>query len=71
MQAAEAAKFDLMVTCDQNIAYQQNLKGRVISLVVLSTNDWSVIQGAGPLIAAAIERSTPGSSESVNLDHSS
>jgi hypothetical protein len=34
---AEEAAFDVMVTADQNLSYQQNMKGRKLALVVLST----------------------------------
>jgi hypothetical protein len=40
MTAAGGAGFALMVTCDQNIRYQQNMSLRPIGLVVLSTNHW-------------------------------
>ena len=33
---AERAGFDILLTADTNIAYQQNLKGRKIALVVIS-----------------------------------
>jgi uncharacterized protein (DUF433 family) len=35
IDAAERAGFEVMVTTDKNIRYQQNLKGRKIALVVL------------------------------------
>jgi hypothetical protein len=35
LAAAEQAGFELLVTVDQNIPYQQNLRDRSISLVVL------------------------------------
>jgi hypothetical protein len=38
--AAEQAGFELLLIADQNIHYQQNLTGRRIALVVLSTNSW-------------------------------
>jgi len=38
LKLAESGGFDLLLTCDQNISYQQNLKGRQLALVVLSTN---------------------------------
>jgi hypothetical protein len=37
LTAAEGAGFELLVTADKNLAYQQNLKHRKIALVVLST----------------------------------
>lgn len=37
LRQAEAAGFDCMITGDRNIAYQQNLAGRKIALVVLNS----------------------------------
>ena len=42
LKAAEEAHFDLMVTADQNLKYQQNLSSRKIALVVLGSNDCSI-----------------------------
>jgi len=65
LNAAEAAGFDVLVTCDQNIVYQQNLTGRKPALVVLGSNVWSVVRNHGLAIAAAVERSTPGNCETI------
>jgi hypothetical protein len=46
LAAAEQAAFDIMVTSDQNIEHQQNLTGRRIALVVLTTNHWRVFENA-------------------------
>jgi hypothetical protein len=54
LQRAEG-EFDLFVTSDQNIRYQQNLSGRRIAILELSTNDISRIQAARALIEAALE----------------
>jgi hypothetical protein len=40
LKAAEAAGFDLMVTSDQNIRYQQNLRRRKLALVALGSGRW-------------------------------
>ena len=37
------AEFDVFVTSDQNLRYQQNLMGRRIAILELSTNDWHAI----------------------------
>ena len=42
--------FDLFITSDQNIRYQQNLSGRRIAILELSTNDINRIQSARNLI---------------------
>ncbi len=52
LQRAEA-EFDLFITSDQNIRYQQNLAGRRIAVLELSTNDIGRIDAAASLIQAA------------------
>src|SRR5580704_18238771 len=41
---AERAGFDVLLTADKNILHQQNLKGRKIAIVVLSTPQWPVVR---------------------------
>ena len=55
LQRAEG-EFDLFFTSDQNIRYQQNLIGRSIAILELSTNDISRIQAASTLIQEALEK---------------
>ncbi|MGH7975112.1 MAG: DUF5615 family PIN-like protein [Limisphaerales bacterium] len=47
-------RFDLFITSDQNIRYQQNLAGRWIAIIELSTNDFRRIQNSATLIQSAI-----------------
>lgn len=61
LDAAEAAGFDLLITADQELSYQQNLTGRVMAMLVLSTNNWSLIKAHTVEIFAAINAATPGS----------
>ena len=44
LQAAEEAGYQVFVTTDNNIVYQQNLKDRRIAIVVLSRNRWRLVQ---------------------------
>ena len=55
LRTAEEAGFDMMVTADQNIKYQQNLTERKIALVVLGSNRWPYLQQHIPEIAAAVD----------------
>ena len=48
-------RFDLFITSDQNIRYQQNLAGFRIAILELSTNDLRRIQSAAALIRSAID----------------
>lgn len=69
LAAAEEAGFELFLTADQEVSYQQNLTGRRIALIVLSTNNWSVVKEQTDLIGAAIEAATPGSYVFVDIGH--
>ncbi len=61
LNAAEAAGFDVMITADQNIRYQQALTGRKLSLIVLGSNIWPIVQKYHEPIAAKVDDATPGS----------
>ncbi len=67
LYAAQAAGFDLLLTADKNLAYQQNLKGRALAIVVLSTNDWSTVEANASLVIEAVDAATPGSFQTVSL----
>ena len=61
LNAAEEAGFDVMVTADQNIAYQQNLKQRIIALVVLGSANWPIVPKHTGEIALAVDAATANS----------
>ena len=46
-------QFDLFITSDQNLRYQQNLTGRRIAILELSTNDLRRILTAGDAVVKA------------------
>ena|ERR1700730_18145262 len=58
LQRAEG-EFDLFITSDQNIRYQQNLAGRHIAILELSSNDIGRIQAASVLIEDSLETIQP------------
>ena len=60
--------FDVLVTADQNIQYQQNLSGRRIALVVLSTNHWGVIRLEIDRVREAIGAAVAGSYLTLSFD---
>jgi hypothetical protein len=60
LQRAEEG-FDLFITADQNMRYQQNLAGRRIAILELSTNKLHRIEVAADLIRAAIDELHIGS----------
>ena len=67
LQAAEAAGFEVMVTTDRNIRYQQNLTHRRVALVVLTSPAWPFIKARISSIVAAVDSATPGSYVEVEI----
>jgi len=53
-------EYELFITSDQNIRYQQNLSGRRIPILELSANDLRRIQAATSSILASIASIKPG-----------
>jgi hypothetical protein len=47
-------EFELFITADQNLRYQQNLAGRRIAILELSTNDLRRILAAESLIVESV-----------------
>jgi hypothetical protein len=64
---AESTGFDLMVTTDKNVRYQQNLLGRKIAIVVLGNSPWWLVRQHLDEIAAAVLASKPGSYTEVDI----
>ena len=67
LDEAERAGFDVLITADKNMRYQQNLKDRRIALVVLATPQWPVVRLHTERIAAAVDGARPGSYVEVDL----
>jgi hypothetical protein len=59
--------FDIFLTSDQNLRYQQNLKNRRIAVIVLSTNLWPAIRTNCDLIQSALDCIQPGEWKEVNI----
>ena len=53
-------QFDVFITSDQNIRYQQNFAQRLIPIVELSTNDLRRIRAAADSIQVALADIQPG-----------
>lgn len=61
LEVAEREGFDVLVSTDRNLRYQQNLSARNIALVILSTTSWPRIQRALPQVVEAVDRAAPRS----------
>jgi hypothetical protein len=67
LKAAETAGFDLLLTTDKNIRYQQNLTGRKIAIVVLGNSQWQIVRLNVERIALAVNEAKPGSYAVVDI----
>jgi len=61
LDLAEQAGFDIMVTSDTNIRFQNRLAGRRIALVVATTNHWDTIRADPAGLVSACDGATQGS----------
>jgi hypothetical protein len=67
LDAAERAGFDLLLTTDKNMRYQQNLTGRRIAIVVLGQQQWPQLRPHIQRVIDAVNRATPGSYTEVDI----
>lgn len=61
LDSAEKEGFAVLVTTDANLKYQQNLTGRRLAIVVVTTTSWPRIQRIVETVVAAVDGSRPGS----------
>jgi len=57
---AEAQHFEVLVTTDKNLRYQQDLTGRRLAIMILPTTSWPEIRRHTELIADQIALTQPG-----------
>jgi hypothetical protein len=67
--AAEAAGFELLLTTDKNLRYQQNLAGRKIAFVVLGNQQWPILRLYLDRVVAAVNKAYPGSYTEVEIPY--
>jgi len=67
LTAAEDAGFDILLTTDKNMRYQQNLAGRKIAIVVLGRQQWPQLRPHVQRVVEAVNAATPGSYAEVEI----
>lgn len=67
LRSAEEQGFEVLVTTDTNLRYQQNLAARQIAVVVLTTTSWPRIRVAVKLIASAVNSASAGSYVEISV----
>ena len=67
LRVAEEAGFEVFLTPDKNIRYQQNLTIRTIAIVVLGNPQWPVLRQHVDRVVAAVNRAKPGTYVEVEI----
>jgi len=65
LRTAEENGFDVFLTGDQSLTWEQNLTACRLAIVVLSSIEFPILKNHLPLIIAAIDKAVPGSFQSV------
>lgn len=66
LSAAEQAGFDLLLTGDRSLYQEQNLKGRRLAIVAMSSVEWKIRSRHLNRILATVEAARPGSFQAVD-----
>ncbi len=66
LRTAENNGFEVFLTGDQTLTHEQNLKGRAIAIVALSSVEWEILKHYLPLIVTAIDSALPGSFQAID-----
>ncbi len=67
LAVAEGAGFDVLLTTDKNMRYQQNLADREIAVVVLGRQQWPQLRLHVQRIVEAVNAADPGSYLEVDI----
>ena len=67
LTAAEEAGFDILLTTDKNMRYQQNLAGRKMAIVVLGQQQWPRLRPHIQRVIEAVDAAKPGSYAEVEI----
>jgi hypothetical protein len=66
LRIAEENGIEVFLTGDQTLSYEQNLTGRTIAIVALSSVEWNILKNHLSLIIAAIDSALPGTFQVVD-----
>ena len=67
LSAAEAAGFEVFVTADKNLRYQQNLTVRNLAIVVIGNAQWRVLRLRAEQVVRAVDAAVAGSYTEVEI----
>ena len=68
LTTAEQENYDLLITTDQNLHYQQNLTDRQIAILVLLSTSWPRLQQQVDQIQSAVDCIQRGEYKELSID---
>lgn len=68
LSKAEQDGYELLITTDRNLRYEQNLNNRSIAIAVLMTTSWPRIKQQTDRIQAIVDASQPGTYQEIPLE---
>lgn len=66
LRTAENDGIEVFLTGDQTLTYEQNLTGRTIAIVALSSVEWNILKHHLPVITAAVENAQSGTFQAID-----
>lgn len=67
LAAAEQAGYELLLTTDKNLRYQQNLRDRQIAIVVIGHSQWPALEPHVQRVVDAVNAAVSGSYAEVDI----
>jgi len=67
LSAAEKAGYELLLTTGKNLRYQQNLKDRVIAIVVIGHSQWPALEPHVQRVVDAVNAAASGSYSEIEI----
>ena len=69
LKAAESHGFEVFLTCDQELTYQQDLTTRSIAIIEITKNNWPSIEPHVHAIADAVQKAKPGTYQVIHCPY--
>src|SRR5215467_5186121 len=69
LRVAEQEGYEVLLTTDKNLRYQQNLKESNIAIVVIGHSQWPALQPHVQRVVDAVNAATPGSYVEVDIPY--
>jgi hypothetical protein len=66
IRVAEEDGFDVLLTGDQTLYYEQNLSGKRLAVIAMSSVEWRIVRNHLAKIVTAVDNANPGSFQSVD-----